>query len=284
MSIEDIILDRDRRGISALRGELPPSFCEEAATLILEHPGTVFIATGFYILAAGAPETDGPPGAVVIGDALQSLGYTVVYISDRHTAPLLTSLVGHRARVVDFPITDHQASQRFARDLLAELAPSVLIAIERCGFTHDRVYRNMHGQDISPYNAKLDYLFHDHPHTVGIGDGGNEIGMGNLAQAIPQVASLVKEPCVTRVSRLVLSSVSNWGGYGLVAALSQLKGRVLLPSVEAEQEMVRQTVRLGAVDGMAASPVERVDGFSLEENSQTLVQLHAWLAQEGVTA
>ena len=66
MSIEDIILDRDSRGVSKLRGHLPANFCQEAAELILANPGTALIATGFYILASSLPETDGPPGALAI--------------------------------------------------------------------------------------------------------------------------------------------------------------------------------------------------------------------------
>ena len=141
----------------------------------------------------------------------------------------------------------------------------------------------MHGQDISQYTAKLDYLFTEDTPSVGIGDGGNEIGMGKLADVIPTVPSLA-EPCVTATSELVISSVSNWGGYGLVAALSRRSGRNLLPSLEYEQDLVRQTVDAGAVDGMSAKQDYRVDGFTLEENSQTVQRLHDLLAAEGIGA
>jgi len=280
MTIEDIVLDRDRRGISALRPHLPADFCGQAASLVLEHPGTAMIVTGFYILAAGAIETDGPPGAIVIGDALQSIGYEVVYVTDQHTAPLMTAVVGSRARVVDFPIVDEEASKGFSAELLSQVDPSVLIAIERCGLDQEGLHRNMNGQDISRYTASVDDLFSDHPNTVGIGDGGNEIGMGNLASIIPTVPSLVKAPCVITTTRLVISSVSNWGGYGLVAALSMQTGRDLLPAVDAEQELVKRIVDLGAVDGMSTRPEYRVDGFSLEENSQTVERLHRFLAEQ----
>ena len=284
MTIEDIILDRDQRGISALREHLPRDFCDQAATLILDHPGTAVIVTGFYILAARATETDGPPGAIVIGDALQAIGYDVVYVSDRYTAPLMMATAGSGARVVDFPIADDEASKKHADELLAELNPSVLIAIERCGLTSEGLYRNMLGYDITQYNARVDYLFSNHPYTVGIGDGGNEIGMGNLAHEITTVPSLVKIPCITTTTKLIITSVSNWGGYGLVAALSKQKGKNLLPSVEAEQELVKRTVNMGAVDGITTKSVYKVDGFTLEENSQTVERLHELLAQQGVTA
>ena len=109
---------------------------------------------------------------------------------------------------------------------------------------------------------------------MGIGDGGNEIGMGNVAQEVTTVDSLVKEPCVTEVSELVLASVSNWGGYGLAASLSNLSGKNLLPSVEQDMDTIRKTADTGAVDGMSGIQEYKADGFTLEENAETLRALH----------
>ena len=278
-SIEDIILDRDRRGLSKLREHLPADFCDQAASLVLRRPGTVLIATGFYILAGGGAETDGPPGAIAIGNALLSLGYDVVYVTDRYTVPFLE---GHDAPVVDFPITDDESSRRFAAELLGRLGPSLLIAIERCGPTHESLYRNMHGQDISQYNARIDHLFNDFPYSVGIGDGGNEIGMGILKDEIPEIPTLVKLPCVTFTTQLIVTSVSNWGGYGLVAAISRRTGRNLLPTVEEEEQLIKSMVDMGAVDGFTNKPEYKIDGFPLEENSITLARLRELLATEGI--
>ena len=282
MTIEDIILDRDRRGISHLRPHLPSDYATQAAQLILDNPGTAIIVTGFYILDAGFAETDGPPGAVVIGSALNQLGYNVVHVTDRYATEIMDKTGGDYSSVVDFPITDDDSSVEFARNLLSELNPSVLIAIERCGFTDEGKYRNMRGRDITDYNARIDHLFHSDVPSVGIGDGGNEIGMGNLAKEVTQVESLVKIPCITQTSKLMLASVSNWGGYGLAAALSALSGRNLLPSIEEEQQLLRDTVDLGAVDGMSAKQEYKVDGFTIEENSQALQALHDHLAAMGI--
>ena len=282
MSIEDIILDRDRRGIAALRPHVPADFCDRAAKLVLDNPGTVLIATGFYILAAAAPETDGPPGAVAIGRALEALGNRVVYVTDRYSAPVLTGILGSDEAVVDFPIADDEASGAFAADLLAEHEPSLLIAIERCGPTDEGLYRNMRNLDITDYTARVDRLFTGHTATVGIGDGGNEIGLGNLKAHVPEVPTLVEKACVTTTDELVIASVSNWGGYGLVAAMSRRAGRNLLPTVGEEREMVKTSADLGAVDSMSLKAEYRVDGFSLDENSETLVRLHDLLAAESV--
>ena len=277
MTIEDIILDRDRRGISALRPNLPADYAARAARLIMDNPGTAVITTGFYILDAGKAETDGPPGAVVIGRALNELGFDVVHLTDRCAVEIMRETGGDFARVVEFPIADEAASRDFAAKLLDDLKPSVLIAIERCGLTDEGKYRNMRGRDITENNAKIDYIFHAGVPSVGIGDGGNEIGMGNLASEVVKVDSLVKLPCVTRTDELMLASVSNWGGYGLAAALSQLSGRDLLPTVEEELALMRQTVDLGAVDGMSGVQEYKVDGFTLEENSETVRALRDYL-------
>ena len=282
MTIEDIILDRDRRGISHLRPHLPSDYASQAAQLILDNPGTAIIVTGFYILDAGYAETDGPPGAVVIGSALNQLGYNVIHVTDRYATDIMNKTGGDYSSVVEFPITDDDASAAFARKLIADLDPSVLIAIERCGLTDEGKYRNMRGRDITEYNARIDHIFHANVPSVGIGDGGNEIGMGNLAKEVTQVESLVKIPCVTQTTNLMLASVSNWGGYGLAAALSALSGRNLLPSIEEEQQLLRDTVDLGAVDGMSAKQEYKVDGFTIEENSQTLQALHDHLAAMGI--
>ena len=282
MTIEDIILDRDRRGISKLRPHVPADFCDQAAQLILDNPGTAFIITGFYILDAGAVETDGPPGAVSIGNALENLGYDVVYVTDLHGVPVMGGIKSAASRLVEFPIADDDASETFAKELLGRLNPSVVIAIERCGFTDEKMYRNMRGRDITQYTARTDYLVINHSATVGVGDGGNEIGMGNLANEVTTIDSLVEKPCVTGVTKLVLSSVSNWGGYGLVASLSKLSGKNLMPTVEDDMALIKQTVDLGAVDGMSNQQEYKVDGFTLDENAETITQLRDILSQEGI--
>ena len=44
--------------------------------------------------------------------------------------------------------------------------------------------------------------------------------------------------------------------------------------------MVRRSVALGAVDSFSGDRVERVDGFSLEENSRTLERLHELISAD----
>jgi hypothetical protein len=273
-TIEDIILDHDLRGVSALRPHLAADFCTRAARYILDNPGDVLIATGFYILSAGKHETDGPPGAIAIGNALQALGRRACYVADRHTVPMLRDWLADQAPVIDFPIAGIASSRRKAGEILERLRPAVVVSIERCGRTGGDTYRNMRSMDITRHTARLDYFFDAGIPSVGIGDGGNEIGMGNLAEIISTVDTLPDDPAVTPVDQLVIASVSNWGGYGLVASLSCLVKRNLLPSIEEDRQMIRRMVDTGAVDGTSGDRKYCVDSFSLEENAGQLARLH----------
>ena len=195
----------------------------------------------------------------------------------------MQTFVRPETSVIDFPITDDAASGLYASELLTSLNPSLLISIERCGWTRDGAYLNMRGVDISAHTARVDHLFLQHPYTIGIGDGGNEIGMGNVAQHIPEIATLPANPATTRTTHLVISSTSNWGGYGLVAALSQLVGRNLLPRPEEEAELIRRIVDLGAVDGVTGKREYSVDAMSIEQHGGALSRLRVLLANDGIS-
>ena len=282
-TIEDIILNHDRRGIGALRPHLPPDFCGQAAAYALAHPGPALIATGFYILMSDAPETDGPPGAFAIGAALRALGRPVAYVADAPMAAMMAAWLaqtGDPSPVIDFPISaDDGANARAVDGIIAERAPALLVSIERCAPDAAGIYRNMRGRDISPQTARIDRLFARGLPSIGIGDGGNEIGMGNLAAAVAAAPPLPDHPAVTGCDRLIAASVSNWGGYGLTAALSVATGRNLLPRADADAAGIRYLVDAGAVSGVSGEHDYLVDEFTLAENAAVLEELHNYVNQ-----
>lgn len=276
-TLEDIILCNDRRGMSLLRPYLPARYCQRAGQLLWENQRCVLIVTGFYVDRISAPETDGPPGALAVGRAVSMLGGRVVYVSDRYTAPLLEAFCHDGAQVITFPICDDDASRETASQLLTRVQPSLLLSVERCGVNASGRYLNCRGQDVSAFTARLDALFHTALPSIGIGDGGNEIGMGKLAGVIPTIPGLPVEPAVTATTDLIATSVSNWGAYGLVAALSALAGHDLLPEAAAEEDLLRRLYDAGCYDGTCGEPVCGVDGFTLAENSQVITRLSNWL-------
>lgn len=272
-SFDNTILANDRRGISQLRPYVSSEMCLEAADFILEKAdGCVGIVTGFYEIGPGVIETDGPPGAMALGRALAALGIKVIYVTDRFGMSFLAD-GQNPALVVEFPIADDSKSEAFARRFLNEFKPGVMIAVERCSVTARGTYLNMSSVDITHFTARTDYLFTLHGSTVGIGDGGNEIGMGGLQDAIRESPNLPDEPAATATTKLVIASVSNWGAYGVVAALSRRCGKDLLPDSIAETDLIAELVERGAVDGFYMKPITRVDGFTMGENSFVLESL-----------
>jgi hypothetical protein len=274
-----LALDPGRRGIARffVKGGAA------AAARALLRARRVLITTGFTV-ADGRPETDGPPGAASLGRALSSLGKTVGYVTDQVTVPLLEAaldVLGEPARILTFP--DHGGAAD-ARRLLARERPTHLVSIERPGRTAGGDYLSARGEPVKPWNAPLDELFLAAPRritTVGIGDGGNEIGMGNVRARIGRAGALARAiASVVRVRHLVVAGTSNWGAYGVVAELSRLAGRPLLHSADEERKMIQACVDAGAVDGITRRPEPTVDGLPLEAHVGMLELLRLFAAPE----
>ena len=280
-SIEDIILHNDNRGISALRPYLPKNFCTQAAQYILHNKGLVFITTGFYVLKSDAPETDGPPGAFALGSALARMGFTVVYVAAHPISYIMNGYlrsIGDNAYILDYPLIDNaQENKRMAKYVLSTYKPSLLISIERSSHNAEGRYLNMHGDDVGSHTAHIDELFLQNTPSVGIGDGGNEIGMGNLYSVIQATDHLPNSPSVVGCNHLVIASVSNWGGYGLVAALSVLAQQNFLPTQQQHTQCLQYLVNKGVVEGITGERTMSVDGFNLQENNSVLQKLHHYL-------
>ena len=258
-----LALDPGARGIGSffVRGGAA------AAARSLTAGRTALITTGFAV-GPGEPETDGPPGAASLGRALRLLGATVRFVTDAVTVPPLRAALdalGERAPIETFHAGG--APETAARRLLAEHAPTHLVAIERPGRARDGDYRNARGASVREWNAPLDALFlvpRRRLTTIGVGDGGNEIGMGNVRARVVRASSVLRRiASVVTVDHLVVAGTSNWGAYGIVAELSALAGRDLLHGADDERRMVEACVRAGAVDGLTRRSEPTVDGLPL---------------------
>ncbi len=284
-SVEDIILgDAHLRGMDRLRSHLPDDFClrtaRAMARLLQEKPSpSALIVTGFYV--NGAAETDGPPGAYFLYKALRTLGFSAKIVTDEICLPLFEGvcppddLIGTAQRI--------ENEEAFRSEILEETHPDLLCAVERCGRTADGTYRNMNGRDISRFTAPLDTLFLGPPKdvlTVGIGDGGNEVGMGLLRDVIHEELSV--ESSVVPVQYLILSTVSNWGAYGLIRYLEILSGIPCLPDPAEVADWIARSVERGAVDGISGLNVLKVDGFELDRERAVIDSLrHCHLEDSG---
>ena len=247
--LEELILGDSRRGIDRLMDLLPGDFCAQTGRFVGAWPrGRVLLVTGFYVDGRG--ETDGPPGTKLLFDALRKLGFSPLVVTDPFCAAYCT------AAEMPFVTFGPEAGEEELRALLDRERPVGLIAVERCGRAADGRYVNAKGRDIRDTMAPLDELFlgFDGP-TVGIGDGGNEIGMGNLADAVAR--RLGRVPCAVRAGRLVVATVSNWGALGLCGALGRLPTETDLLAA------YRLCTEAGLIDGITGESALSEDGFPL---------------------
>lgn len=279
-SIEQIILQYSKRGMDLLSQYMEEDFCKQAAEEILSWRGegeretsaTIFLTTGFHV--KGFAETDGPPGTAVLAKILAGCGFRVVILTDQDCKGLFDNegLGEHlfEEHEVETIYIDLSAPYSIYEELLKNYQPVGLISIERCGRNRRGDYENMRGISIRKNTASIDSLFlmaqEQGIPTIGIGDGGNEIGMGNLASIIEEKLSL--SPCVVGVDKLILASVSNWGAYGLSSYLTQKQPGLKMPRLDWLSSYMTRIVALGCVDGVLGEPSVSVDGYDISYEYQ----------------
>lgn len=281
-----------------------------AARRIMEavKPGdTVLITTGFIIPPLRLQETDGPLGAAALARALSiALDARPLLLIEEQSEGILTATLRgigmttpavekagvakskQSAVVLGFPV-EHKDAVGEAKRVLDEYEPSLVLAIEKAGRNVRGEYHTMRGLNVTPFHAKIEPLIEEaHKRgvlTVGVGDGGNEVGMGNIKAAVETFvphARMCQCPCQggiaaeSEVDVLVVSAVSNWGGYGIEACLAHLTDKPeVIHALRLEEEMLKSAVGAGAIDGVTGRAELSVDGASLSLHLSLMSMLRA---------
>lgn len=230
------------------------------------------VVSGFYVPAAGAPETDGPGGAAILARAFQREGRVCEIWTDARCIEVIAECAKAAGCA--------ENTARIAPASLKERAPDGIIFVERLGRAADGRYYNFKKQDISEWTAPLDAIADEAAglgiHTIGIGDGGNEAGMGNfyaeLCALLPGYAACLS---VVRAEFALTADVSNWGAYALAEALSFVWGvrRGIEPGEETK--MLEAAARAGAADGISGRCETSVDGFCAAALEKKIAELDA---------
>lgn len=264
----------------------------ESAKIIEKSVGknsNVVLSSGFPIIPKIQPETDGPPSTIVLAKTLEKLGATPVFGVDELCAELhqkLAEMINLEKYSIEIIPRERENAEEKCYSLLEEYSPELLISVEKPGETRDGSYRNMRGNDITPLVGKVDYLFlkaieNDIP-SIGIGDGGNEIGMGNITPAVSKHITHGKTiASKTRVSSLMVSSISNWGAYSIVAALSILEREQFLHGPSMEKDLIKRCLEIGAIDGVTKKSEYSVDGIPghIHEN---MVEIFGYMVENNI--
>lgn len=304
-SIERLIGQNVRRDISRMV-DFAQGSLEQAAQSIMSTPNThVGIVTGFFIRNAvpPSPETDGLGGMAHMAAGLAHAGIPVTVITDAPCSKAVWAITGELPETVGLEVVSvSEPSVRSLRERLAAQDRPIthLIAIERVSPGSDGKPHREYGADMSLDTAPLHLLFEDPTWqrpwvTIGIGDGGNEIGMGVLPPEIIQrdIPNGELIAATTGTDYLIVAGVSNWGGWGLLQALAMVRpdlAEALLQDFHPEKDRaflcaaveVGQAVDDSRVD-KAATPVMSVDRLPWDTHAAVLRELRglteAYLAE-----
>ncbi len=311
-------LDLGKRGIDALyapaRSRSTEPLCAAAARHLLNLAAgdRVVLITGSLTRPWVSPEigeTDGPVGVAALARAL-SYGFNAIPVVVTDTSllnPIGATLKAAGQAVVSLEQAERAtANRRFcsvavtlgypfedatartqAQVILAELKPKAVISVERAGMTPRGTYHNMLGQDYSQGRARIDYLVEEASRlkipTIGVGDGGNEIGMGAVAEAVHRHVPHGEILCARVATDVLLPcGVSNWGCYAIQAALALLtRRREFLHSAVMERRLIEAAANAGLVDGNTGKCEATVDAMSADVHA-SIVELMASAVERGL--
>eukprot|EP00735_Rhodelphis_limneticus_P013879 TRINITY_DN7840_c0_g1::TRINITY_DN7840_c0_g1_i1::g.23790::m.23790 TRINITY_DN7840_c0_g1::TRINITY_DN7840_c0_g1_i1::g.23790 ORF type:complete len:312 (+),score=23.10,sp/Q7Z3D6/GLUCM_HUMAN/35.71/2e-36,DUF4392/PF14336.1/1.2e-84,YjeF_N/PF03853.10/1.9e+03,YjeF_N/PF03853.10/0.097 TRINITY_DN7840_c0_g1_i1:52-987(+) len=282
--------DPGGRGITKLWEQCRGSLKDAAQVLVSSKK--IALISGFFIITAGVCENDGPPGIAAIARALFLLEKDVTVISDERNSGIIKAALessslhlsaNDSVRLLILP--DTASDEDISKIICAEDGVTsrfdAILSLERPGRAKDGKYYTMRARDVSEVVAPLDaalLVAQTLPNvlTIGVGDGGNEAGMGNVMNLVeahvpngPTIASVV--PC----HHLIVAGVSNWGGYGICAALELATRHTssLVPTPEEAKTVYEALRHAGAVDGTKGAPVMMVDGLDYEVHFKLLEEI-----------
>lgn len=306
-----ITLDINRRGVigilyDAARERIGAPLVYAAADRLLETLGpgsTVIIATGWPDrpwISPSIGELDGPPGAALLARSLHdALGAVPIFAVENQLIPAMSAtataagfaVLGpdeavaaaespaplHSAAVVGFP-TDKAEAVVASRKLVEHLEPGAVVAVEKGSANDKGVIHNARGMDNTESIAKVDELVRLSKEigtpTLGIGDGGNEVGMGLISDTIREHVRYGKVcacPCGSGIAPeletdvLVASTVSNWGAYGVAACLAAIVGDAkAFHEPATERRTLREAADAGLIDGNTGYVTPGADGLSVD--------------------
>jgi hypothetical protein len=290
--------DPDANLINACANDFANACCS-----IAEEPRPALaVVTGFYIPHAEPPcgETDGPLGAVFLARALAPLGVRVALVTDGFCKRALEVGLAECGLTGEVPVWALPLAERDR----AAFPLTHLLALERVGPSHTPESARMHpeflrevtpehhdrchtmrGLDVTAHMSPAHLLFEAVRRerqpivTIGIGDGGNEIGMGKIPWEVIRrnIPGGGLVACRVPTDHLIVCGVSNWGAYALAAGARLLRGApraAQLFDPERERRLLEAMVQGGPlVDGVTGKATATVDGLPFERYAEPLRRL-----------
>jgi hypothetical protein len=247
----------------------------------------VDVNTGFFVPTGNPPafETDGPLGGVFL---LRALGPILPQVAIWSPPDCGRSVQAGAAKAGLRTEVIRLESENEGPRVVVQIGggsgyqSSHSIALEHVGRASDGRCYSMRGRDITEHTPPVDlgYMTPTSERdsvTIGIGDGGNEIGMGKIPHEtiIKNIPNGDLIHCRVPTDHLIVAGVSNWGAYALAAGIYVLRGVTPPPDLfdpDREREILEVMVREGPlVDGVTGQQTATVDGLTWEEYTKPLI-------------
>ena len=182
--------------------------------------------------------------------------------------------------VLPFTKDADRAGQEAAR-MLDEMNPRAAVTVERPGRNERGIHHSANGYGINDFVAKIDELFEGVKErgglTIGIGDLGNELGMGVLKEATKRII-MYGDKClcgcgggigtISQADAIVFGAVSEDAAYAFLACLAHLLSRdEILHSTEMEARVLEAACSHGAVDGVSGLNILQIDYLDLRNHN-----------------
>lgn len=256
----------------------------------------VFVMTGFVLRPFKHAETDGIISSVLLCRALvKAFGAKPVLVCAEENlvaAKALAACVGLHVfdTVEDFleiPVSmnietftkDAAKAPALADEIIQKYDPRAVVSIECPGCNEIGKYHNATGLDVTELEAKQDVLFEKLQAkgvlNIAIGDLGNEIGMGAIADTLETYIPYARKGACrcgcgggiavkTRADHLITATVSDWGCYAMIAGIAYLVENVdVMHDAELEKRAMTCAVEHGMID-MYGWLTPAIDGFGTE--------------------
>jgi D-glutamate cyclase len=254
---------------------------------------SVIILTGFVVPPWLESETDGPVGAASLARSINlAWDITPVIVTEPVRVARMGELLkyaglglkqqysskksqDYRKTAVDGFTLEVKEAKSQAASLIEKVSPAALISIEKASPNSKGVYHSGVGVDLSPFSAKVDALIEAAEKagipTIGIGDAGNEIGMGCIEKEVRKILPTGNDcgcPCHGGVASsvstdsLMVVGTSNWGASALEAMISFNFGTPeLLHDGKMEEYLIAKSAELGYINpasGLAEAGVDAI--------------------------
>ena len=266
------------------RGEHPVTY-EISQSFLHRDKARFAIVTGIYSEAHFPKgEVDGPIGAAVLGRALSLLGHEVHLMVESQLDDVMRSLLanlGYSAKIVHTDGRSAEEVRGWADDY------DFAVTIEKLGRAPDGFRHSVMG---TPLGKNGDWYIDEFiiamnenaKMTVGIGDGGNEIGFGKIFEEARNIVLFGERTVTTTATTYLFSAaVSNFGAYAVATALALGATRPeLMVDGQTVKKCIEDVVALGCLDGGTVNPnFIGDDGIPIETVMRYVDQLGSIVSQ-----